>query len=154
MFGEENFGGCMEICGSSNINVWKIQDKGSEKVNEEIFKQKSVAKSSMVIEEIIKGQHDIEENVRSTQDSIVLNASQGEKGEEGGEKVCRTNDLPGGMVPAKKKKKVEAPQERRVSERLKKDSGIRIEEKNRRMDAKRNLEGNSQKPDKFSGLPF
>jgi type III secretion system FlhB-like substrate exporter len=36
---------------------------------------------------------------------------------------------------------------RRVSERLKKDMGIRIEEKNRRMAVKRNLEGNSCIPE-------
>lgn len=132
MFGEENFGGGMEICGSSNINVWKIQDKGSEKVNEEIFKQKSVAKSLMVIEEIIKGQHDIEENVRSTQDSIVLNASQGEKGEEGVEKVCRTNDLPGGMVPAKKKKKLKLPR---------KEGSARGSKRTVELESRRKIEG-------------
>lgn len=32
--------------------------------------------------------------------------------------------------------------ERRASERLKKDAGIKFEEKNRRLVAKRNLEGN------------
>lgn len=40
-----------------------------------------------------------------------------------------------------------------MSERLKKDRGIRIEEKNRRMIVKRNLEGNTQNPNSFYCLP-
>ena len=44
-------------------------------------------------------------------------------------------------------------QEIRISEILKKDMGIRIEENNRRMVVKRNLEGNTQKTDKISCLP-
>lgn len=42
---------------------------------------------------------------------------------------------------------------RSASERLKKDQGLRIEETNRRMAVKRNLEGNNPKPkSKFSYL--
>jgi hypothetical protein len=81
---------------------------------------------------------------RVAQDNVVLNASQGENELGGDSRNKSESGLSQEVIPIKKKK-VEMQQEIRISEILKKDMGIRIEENNRRMVVKRNLEGNAQK---------
>ena len=128
-----------------------MQDIGNMTINEEILRQRSAIKRVVVIEEIFK-EDSGKEIMISTQDNVVLNASQGEN-ELGGDSRNKSESRLSEEVIPIKKKKVEMQQEIRVSERLKKDMGTRIEENNRRMVVKRNLEGNAQKTDKISCLP-
>jgi hypothetical protein len=94
----------------------------------------------VVIEEIVDEFKDEEENneiMVSTQDSGIMLGSQ--------EEVDHKEEAKKDMRNPKNKKQAEEKmctkkEDRRVSERLK-DAGIRIEEKNRRIATKRNLEG-------------
>jgi hypothetical protein len=84
-----------------------------------------------------------EEFISGTQGSTILNVSQ-EEGEDFSDQRKRDDDT---MHHEDSQKSMPSPiPVRRVSERLKKDMGIRNEEKNRRMAVKRNLEGNSYIP--------
>jgi hypothetical protein len=95
----------------------------------------------VVIEEIVdefKDEEEKNEILVSTQDSGIMLGSQ--------EEVDQKEEAEKDMRNPKNKKQAEEKmctkkEDRRVSERLKKDAGIRIEEKNRRIAAKRNLEG-------------
>jgi hypothetical protein len=91
-----------------------------------------------------------EEFISGTRGSMILNVSQ-EEGNDFSDQRKRADDI---MNHEVRQKSMPSPiPVRRVSERLKKDMGVRIEEKNRRMAVKRNLEGNSHIPkSKFSCL--
>jgi hypothetical protein len=78
--------------------------------------------------------------VIDTQGSVILNVSQEE--EDNSSDQRKKAD---GMMKPEVRQKSTPIFERRVNERLKKDLGIRIEEKSRRMYVKRSLEGNIHK---------
>lgn len=142
LLGEELFAAGMNIGMYDTHKKWDTGEK-DEDANERATydKKETTKKGNVVIEEIVdefKDEEEKNEILVSTQDSGIMLGSQ--------EEVDQKEEAEKDMMNPKNKKHAEEKmctkkEDRRVSERLKKDAGIRIEEKNRRIAAKRNLEG-------------
>uniref|UniRef100_A0A804LT84 DUF4283 domain-containing protein n=1 Tax=Zea mays TaxID=4577 RepID=A0A804LT84_MAIZE len=133
--------------GSNNHTMWNIQADPVDNLNSRSINQTKSSKCSVIIEELDtneKGVDNSEELFSGTQGSSIVNVSQ-EEGEDLSDQRKKTDGI---IHHEDNQKFMPSPIPiRRVSERLKKDMGIRIEEKNRRMAVKRNLEGNSCIPE-------
>jgi hypothetical protein len=128
---------------SSSQSVWNTQPKYMNKMNTNEMQQGKNSKCSVIIEEldpIDKEEGKSEEMIfDKTQGSVILNTSQEE---EANPKNQWVKDDDREQVDARQKNIPSPIPKRRASERLKKDEGLRIEETDRRMAVKRNLEGN------------
>jgi hypothetical protein len=133
--------------GSNSHTMWNIQADSLDNLNSRSVSQTKTSKCSAIIEELDtneKGVDNSEELFSGTQGSSIVNVSQ----EEGEDLSDQRKKIDGVIFHEDNQKFMPSPiPVRRVSERLKKDMGIRIEEKNRRMAVKRNLEGNSCIPE-------
>uniref|UniRef100_A0A804PM44 Uncharacterized protein n=1 Tax=Zea mays TaxID=4577 RepID=A0A804PM44_MAIZE len=131
--------------GSNSHTMWNIQADSLDNLNSRSVSQTKTSKCSAIIEELDtneKGVDNSEELFSGTQGSSIVNVSQ----EEGEDLSDQRKKIDGVIFHEDNQKFMPSPiPVRRVSERLKKDMGIRIEEKNRRMAVKRNLEGLSKK---------
>jgi hypothetical protein len=147
LLGEELM--AMKNCGSgsNSQNLWNIPADSVDNLNSRSVSQTKTSKCSVIIEELDtneKGVDNSEELFSGTQGSSIVNVSQ----EEGEDLSDQRKKIDGVIFHEDNQKSMPSPiPVRRVSERLKKDMGIRIEEKNRRMAVKRNLEGNSCIPE-------
>jgi hypothetical protein len=125
--------------------MWNMQADPIDNLNSRNINQTKSSKCSVIIEELDLNEKEVEnseELISGTQGSSILNVSQ-EEGEDLSDQR-KKDDI---MHHEDCQKSMPSPiPVRRVSERLKKDMGMRIEEKNRRMAVKRNLEGNSYIP--------
>ncbi|KAL5665135.1 hypothetical protein ACJX0J_025243, partial [Zea mays] len=119
-------------CSGEEKNKVHITDSEDDDDSDLLGEELMAMKNQLDLNE--KEVENSEELISGTQGSSILNASQ-----EEADGIIHHEDSQKFMpspIPV-----------RRVSERLKKDMGIRIEEKNRRMAVKRNLEGNSCIPE-------
>ncbi|PWZ38285.1 hypothetical protein Zm00014a_041421 [Zea mays] len=133
--------------GSSSHSDWNTQLKCVNTMNTSVGQHSRKTQCSVIIEELDsndKKEGNSDEMIfDSTQGSVILNNSQEDEYITKNQWI-KADDMDQNDVQPKK---IPSPiPARRVSERLKKDQGLRIEEKNRRMAVKRNLEGNKSKP--------
>ncbi|ONL98574.1 hypothetical protein ZEAMMB73_Zm00001d029374 [Zea mays] len=133
--------------GSNSLTMWNTQSDPVDNLNSRNINHIKSSKCSVILEELDtneKGVDNSEELFSGTQGSSIVNASQ----EEGDDLSDQRKKTDGIIYHEGNQKVMPSPiPVRRVSERLKKDMGIKIEEKNRRMAVKRNLEGNSCIPE-------
>jgi hypothetical protein len=133
--------------GSNSLTMWNTQSDPVDNLNSRGANHIKSSKCSVILEELDTKEKSVdnsEELFSGTQGSSIVNASQ----EEGDDLSDQRKKADGIIYHEDNQKVLLSPiPVRRVSERLKKDMGNRIEEKNRRMAVKRNLEGNSCIPE-------